>query len=71
LKDGKEVVLPLLPIVPLVGSAATEVLSPRWPTLTAAELHALAPQLAHHLGRVAAALIGQNVGGGGRWPAGP
>jgi hypothetical protein len=62
LKDGEEVVIPKLPIIPLVGSAIPDVPEPTWPTLGEAELAALRPKIRARLGRVAA-LITQNVSG--------
>ncbi len=68
LKDGTECVLPVLPIIPLVGTADETVREPVWPTLTAAELKALKPKIKRRLGRVVSAMIDQNVSG---WFWGP
>jgi hypothetical protein len=63
LKDGKEVVIPKLPVIPLVGAAAPDVPEPTWPTLSEAEFAALKPKIESRLGRVVTALIDQNVSG--------
>lgn len=63
IKDGKEVVLPILPIIPLMGSAAPDVPEPMWPTFTEAEFAALKPKVKDRLGRVVNALVNQNVEG--------
>ncbi len=63
LKDGKEVVLHKLPIIPLLGSAVPDVPEPRWPTLTEEEFAALKPKVKGRLDRVVNALVNQNVEG--------
>jgi hypothetical protein len=40
-KDGKWVVLPILPIIPLLGQAAPDVAEPKWPAFTEAEFSPL------------------------------
>ena len=54
-------VLPVLPIIPLVGKAADPIPEPTWPTFTEAEFAALRPKVKARIERVADALIDQNV----------
>lgn len=57
------VVLPVLPVIPLMGSAARNVPKPVWPTLTEEEFAALRPKVKARLTRVAKALIDENIQG--------
>jgi hypothetical protein len=59
----RSIILPILPIIPLMGSAASNVPKPTWPTLTEDEFAALRPKLKSRLWRVAKALIDENIQG--------
>jgi hypothetical protein len=63
LRDGKEVELPMLPVIPLLGSAAADVPAPQWPAFSEAELASLRGKIRARARRVATALINQNVRG--------
>lgn len=63
LMEGKKVTQSLLPIIPLLGSAAQEVPEPKWPTYTMIEFAALSPMIKTRLDRVVKALVNQNVTG--------
>jgi hypothetical protein len=58
----------LLPIIPLLGKAASEIPEPTWPTFTEAELAVLSPKVQNRIGRVLSALIDEKVQG---WFWGP
>jgi hypothetical protein len=62
------VILPLLPIIPLMGEAKPYVPQPVWPTYTRDEWNALRPKVDRRLRRVMKALIDQNIEG---WIWGP
>ena len=57
------VVLPILPIIPLMGSAAPNVPAPTWPTLEKEEFAALRPKVKSRLSRVVKALVDENIEG--------
>jgi hypothetical protein len=57
------VILPLLPIIPLMGTAAPDVPEPIWPTLTADEFKALRPKVKSRLARVVKSLVDDNIQG--------
>jgi hypothetical protein len=57
------VVLPILPIIPLMGSAARDVPAPTWPTFTEAEFAALRPKVKRRLSRVVKAVVDENIEG--------
>lgn len=57
------VVLPILPIIPLMGSAVADVPAPNWPTLTQTEFSFLKLKVKKRLSRVAKALIEENIEG--------
>jgi hypothetical protein len=56
-------VLPLLPIIPLVGKAAEFVPEPTWPSLSPDEFEALRPLIKYRAGRILGSLVDQNVQG--------
>ncbi len=55
--------LPLLPIIPLMGSAAPSIPAPTWPTFTEAEFRALRPKVKSRLARVVKSLVDDNIQG--------
>jgi hypothetical protein len=57
------VVLPILPIIPLMGSAAPDVPAPAWPNFTEDEFKALRPKVKSRLARVVKALVDENIEG--------
>ena len=57
------VVLPILPIIPLMGSAAPNVPAPTWPTLEKEEFAALRPKVKSRLSRVVKVLVDENIEG--------
>ena len=57
------VVLPILPIIPLMGSAAPDVPAPAWPNFTEVEFSALRPKVKSRLARVVKALVDENIEG--------
>ena len=58
------VVLPILPVIPLMGTAGErDVPAPTWPTFTEAEFQALRPKVKSRLARVVKALVDENIQG--------
>ena len=53
--------LKLLPIIPLMGTAAPSVPEPIWPTYTPGDFDALRPRIKTRLGAVVDAMVDQNV----------
>jgi len=59
----RSVILPILPIIPLMGSATADVPPPKWPNFTEMEFRALRPKVKSRLARVVKALVDENIEG--------
>ncbi len=55
--------MPILPVIPLMGSAAPTVAEPVWPSFTEAEFQALRPKIKKRLSRVVRSLVDDNIEG--------